>query len=175
MNNPQSITLIGMPGAGKSTIGVLLAKELAKDFVDTDVLIQVREQKTLQDIMDASDYLNLRRIEEDVILTTDLHNHVIATGGSAVYGDAGMQHLKRYGPLVFLSVSLAELQRRIHNYASRGIARRPDQSFDEVFEERNRLYRHYADLVVECDGRNQAQIIDQLLAALPNLALTGRD
>lgn len=166
MKTPQSITLIGMPGAGKSTIGVLLAKELAKDFVDTDVLIQVREQKTLQEIMDASDYLNLRRIEEEVILSTDLRNHVIATGGSAVYGDAGMQHLKRYGPVVFLSVSLDELQRRIHNYASRGIARRPDQSFDDVFAERNRLYRQYADIVIECDGKNQAAVIEQLLRQL---------
>jgi shikimate kinase len=166
MKTPQSITLIGMPGAGKSTIGVLLAKELAKDFVDTDVLIQVREQKTLQEIMDASDYLNLRRIEEEVILSTDLRNHVIATGGSAVYGDAGMQHLKRYGPVVFLSVSLDELQRRIHNYASRGIARRPDQSFDDVFAERNRLYRQYADIVIECDGKNQAAVIEQLVRQL---------
>ena len=166
MKKPQSITLIGMPGAGKSTIGVLLAKELAKDFVDTDVLIQVKEGKTLQDIMDASDYLNLRRIEEEVILATDLRNHVIATGGSAVYGDAGMRHLKNYGPVVFLSVSLAELQKRIHNYASRGIARRPDQSFDDVFEERNRLYRQYADLVVACDSKNQAQVLEILLTEL---------
>ncbi|UTA46764.1 shikimate kinase [Simiduia sp. 21SJ11W-1] len=166
MNKSQSVTLIGMPGAGKSTIGVMLAKELAKDFVDTDVLIQVREGQTLQEIMDASDYLNLRRIEEEVILETDLKNHVIATGGSAVYGDAGMQHLKGYGPVVFLSVSLDELQRRIHNYASRGIARRPDQSFNDVFEERNRLYRQYADITVECDGKDQAAILAELARAL---------
>lgn len=164
--NPQSIILIGMPGAGKSTIGVMLAKELAKDFIDTDVLIQVREGKTLQDIMDESDYLNLRRIEEEVLLETDLPNHVIATGGSVVYGDAGMQHMKRYGPVVFLNVSLAELTRRIHNYESRGIARRPDQSFQDVFDERVRLYRHYADIVVDCDGRDQAQVIDAILQAL---------
>ncbi|MDN3640594.1 shikimate kinase [Simiduia curdlanivorans] len=166
---PQSIILIGMPGAGKSTIGVVLAKELAKDFIDTDVLIQVREKQTLQEIMDASDYLNLRRIEEEVLLETDLPNHVIATGGSAVYGDAGMQHLKTYGPVVFLSVSLNELRRRIHNYESRGIARRPDQSFDDVFAERNRLYREYADIVVECDGLNQAEVIESLRAQLAAL------
>lgn len=160
--NPQSVILIGMPGAGKSTIGVLLAKELAKDFIDTDVLIQVREGKTLQDIMDESDYLNLRRIEEEVLLETHLPNHVIATGGSVVYGDAGMQHLKTYGPVVFLSVSLAELTRRIHNYESRGIARRPDQSFQEVFDERNALYRHYADIVVECDGLSMGQVLEQV-------------
>ena len=163
---PQSVILIGMPGAGKSTIGVMLAKELAKDFIDTDVLIQVREGKTLQDIMDASDYLNLRRIEEEVLLETDLPNHVIATGGSVVYGDAGMQHLKKYGPLVFLNVSLAELRRRIHNYESRGIARRPDQSFQDVFDERNALYRRYADIVVDCDGRDQGQVIADVQEAL---------
>ncbi|AFV00852.1 shikimate kinase [Simiduia agarivorans] len=163
---PKSVILIGMPGAGKSTIGVMLAKELAKDFIDTDVLIQVREGKTLQEIMDESDYLNLRRIEEEVLLETDLPNHVIATGGSVVYGDAGMQHMKRYGPVVFLNVSLAELTRRIHNYESRGIARRPDQSFQEVFDERNKLYRHYADIVVDCDGRDQAQVIGAVMQAL---------
>lgn len=163
---PQSVILIGMPGAGKSTIGVMLAKELAKDFIDTDVLIQVREGKTLQEIMDESDYLNLRRIEEEVLLETNLPNHVIATGGSVVYGDAGMQHMKKYGPVVFLNVSLPELTRRIHNYESRGIARRPDQSFQDVFDERNKLYRRYADIVIDCDGLDQGQVIAALLKAL---------
>ena len=163
MKERSSIVLIGMPGAGKSTLGVLLAKETARDFVDTDVLIQVRENKTLQCILNDSDYLNLRRIEEEVLLSVDLAHHVIATGGSAVYSDKGMAKLKTLGPVVFLDVSLDELRRRIHNYDSRGIACRPGQSFEALFEERDTLYRRYADRVIDCNNKSQSEIVKELL------------
>lgn len=166
MSNTQSLILVGMPGAGKSTLGVLLAKETARDFVDTDVLIQVREERTLQEIMEASDYLNLRRVEEEVLLGVDLTHHVIATGGSAVYSELGMSKLKTLGPVIFLDVSLDELRRRIHNYESRGIARRPEQSFEALFKERNALYRRWADIVIDCNGKPQEVIIEELLARL---------
>ncbi|AOS98370.1 Shikimate kinase [Microbulbifer aggregans] len=166
MNNKKSIVLIGMPGAGKSTVGVLLAKELALDFVDTDVLIQAREGKTLQDIMNESDYLNLRRIEGEVIATAELPGHVISTGGSAVYSEEGMANLGRFGPIVFLNCSADELRRRIHNYESRGIAKAPGQSFADLFEERQALYRKYADITVECDGRSLQQVLDAVLQEL---------
>ncbi|WP_193164691.1 shikimate kinase [Microbulbifer hainanensis] len=168
MKKYKSVVLIGMPGAGKSTLGVLLAKELALDFVDTDVLIQLREGKTLQEIMNESDYLNLRRIEGEVIAAADLPNHVIATGGSAVYSEEGMANLRRFGPVVFLNCSADELRRRIHNYESRGIAKAPGQSFAELFAERQALYRQYADISVDCDGRNLQQVLDQVLGQLPN-------
>ncbi len=170
MKKHKSIVLIGMPGAGKSTLGVLLAKELALDFVDTDVLIQLREGKTLQVIMDESDYLNLRRIEGEVIADADLPNHVIATGGSAVYSEEGMSNLQRLGPVVFLNCSADELRRRIHNYESRGIAKAPGQSFEELFAERQALYRKYADITVDCDGRDLQQVLDQVLQELEALA-----
>ncbi len=160
----NSIVLIGMPGAGKSTLGVMLAKESARDFIDTDVLIQVREGKTLQDILDESDYLNLRAIEEQTLLTVDLSHHVIATGGSAVYSEKGMTHLKSLGPVVFLNCSLAELRRRIHNFDTRGIARRADQSFEALFEERNILYRRHATVVIDCDNKSQETIVAEILA-----------
>jgi len=162
----KSIVLIGMPGAGKSTLGVLLAKETARDFVDTDVLIQVREGKTLQEILNDTDYLNLRQIEEQALLSVDLSHHVIATGGSAVYSERGMQHLAGLGPIVFLDCSLAELRRRIQNYETRGIARRPEQSFEALFEERNALYCRYANLVISCDGLSQQEIVDQIVGHL---------
>ena len=166
MKRNRSVVLIGMPGAGKSTLGVLMAKELALDFVDTDVLIQLREGKTLQDIMNESDYLNLRRIEGEVIAAADLPKHVIATGGSAVYSAEGMQNLKRFGPIVFLDCSAEELRRRIHNYESRGIAKAPGQSFAELFAERQALYRQYADITVECDGRDLQRVLEQVLQEL---------
>lgn len=162
----NSIILVGMPGAGKSTIGLLLAKELAKDFIDTDVLIQVREGTTLQSILDERGYLALREIEEQVLLESKFSNHIIATGGSAVYSEVGMQQLRSLGPVVFLDVSLHALRQRIHNYDSRGIARRPDQSFADLFEERRQLYCRYADITVDCEDMDQESLVQALLISL---------
>lgn len=162
----HNIVLIGMPGAGKSTIGVLLAKEVAFDFVDTDVLIQVQQGKTLQQILDESGYLSLRQIEQQVLLELELSRHIVATGGSAVYSDAGMENLMRQALVVFLDASLGQLQQRIHNYASRGIARRPEQSFQDLFRERQRLYRHYAQCTIACDGKTPNEIVQQIVAQM---------
>jgi shikimate kinase len=162
----QSVILIGMPGAGKSTLGILLAKELGLNFLDTDVAIQVKEEQTLQSILEEHGYLKLRAVEEQVLLETDCHHKVIATGGSAVYSDKGMAYLKSCGVVVYLEVPLAELRRRIHNYETRGIACRPDQSFAELFEERAALYQKYADITVKCDDHNPGEVIAQVLSAL---------
>lgn len=165
----KSVILIGMPGAGKSTLGILLAKELGLDFLDTDVAIQVKEQQTLQDILETQGYLQLRAVEENVLLETDCHEKVIATGGSAVYSEKGMAYLKSCGPVVYIEVPIQELRRRIHNYETRGIARRPDQSFDELFTERAALYRKYADITIQCDDHGPGEVIGQILAALKQL------
>jgi len=165
----QSLILIGMPGAGKSTMGILLAKELGLGFLDTDVAIQVKEEQTLQEILEERGYLALRDVEEQVLLETDCHQKVIATGGSAVYSEKGMAYLKSCGPIVYLDVPLEELRRRIHNYETRGIARRPEQSFAHLFEERAALYRQYADITVRCDRHGPGEVISQVLEALGKL------
>lgn len=166
MSNNKSVILVGMPGAGKSTLGVMLAKELGLDFLDTDVSIQVHEGRSLQDIMDAEGYMKLREIEEVVLLKTDATDKVISTGGSAVYSDAGMQHLKAQGTVIFLDVTLDELRSRIHNFDTRGIARRPDQSFEELFDERCALYNKYADIRFDCNGKTPAEILAAIQAEL---------
>ena len=159
----QSLILIGMPGAGKSTIGLILAKHLAKDFVDTDLLIQLEHRKTLQEILHEQGYIALRDHEENILLKTDYHNHVIATGGSAVYSEKAMQHIKQLGPIIFLDVPLHELERRVHNADTRGIARAAHQSFSDVYEERRPLYLRYADIVIDCNGKNQEQLVEEII------------
>lgn len=154
----SNVTLIGMPGSGKSTVGIILAKNLSFGFIDTDVLIQINRQKSLQDIINETDYLNLRKVEEEEILKLNVENHVIATGGSAVYSDKAMSHLQRISTIVFLEVSLEEIKRRIHNFTTRGIAKAENQTFRELFDERQALYRKYAEMTIDCNNISQDDV-----------------
>jgi shikimate kinase len=159
----SNLVLIGMPGAGKSTVGVILAKKTTRDFVDTDVLIQMSEGRTLQDIVDRDGYTVLRKIEEDILLGLSVQNHVIATGGSAVYSDRAMAHLKSNGVIIFLDVELATLESRVRDFNTRGLARRPEQSFAELFDERFKLYTKHADIVIKSDGMTQEQVCERII------------
>jgi len=159
----NSLILVGMPGAGKSTVGLLLAKELVKEFVDTDLLIQNQAGMPLQDIIQKSGYKQLRQIEEEVLLGHELSNHVVATGGSVVYSDAGMRHLNSFGRVVFLDVPLEVLKTRLDNYTSRGIAGPPEQSLEELYEERRPLYEQYADMVVACGRKPHHQVMQDII------------
>ncbi len=145
----SNLTLIGMPGAGKSTVGIILAKNLGLGFIDTDVLIQINQQKTLQAILDESDHLNLRAIEEKEILKINIQNHVIATGGSVVYSDKAMSHLMGISKIIFLETGFEQVKRRIRNFETRGIAKEKDQSFEDLFNERQLLYKKYADITID--------------------------
>lgn len=161
-----NIVLIGMPGSGKSTVGVLLAKRLGLGFIDTDLLIQQEAGRTLQDIVDVDGYQALRRIEQQVLLKLDVHRQVISTGGSAVYSERAMHHLKKTAVVVFLDIPLRTVLERIGDYSARGISRRPDQSLEELFSERLGLYSRFADVVVDCVGKNQEEVCDAVSAAL---------
>lgn len=150
-----NLTLIGMPGAGKSTVGIILAKMLTYRFVDTDILIQTSQHNSLQQIIDGSDHLHLRKIEEREILQLNIANHVIATGGSAVYSEKAMAHLRAISKIIFLKVGYDEILKRIRNFKTRGIAKSKDQTFLELYEERQRLYERYADTAIDCTGLDQ--------------------
>lgn len=152
-----------MPGAGKSTVGVILAKLTSRNFVDTDVLIQISQDRTLQGIVDTDGYTALRIIEQDVLLGLSVRNCVVSTGGSAVYSDSAMEYLKSDGLVVFLDVDLPTLESRVHDVRTRGLAKRADQSFVEMFHERMILYAKYADITIECSGLTQEEVCARII------------
>ena len=146
---PQNITLIGMAGSGKSTIGSILASQLHKTFIDSDKLIEEKLQQPLQQILEEKGYLKLRQIEAEVIQNIDLENAVLATGGSAVYSSQTMEHLARQSRIIYLQVPLSIIYERVDDFSSRGFAKHPDQSIEEVFKERVLLYENFANIIVE--------------------------
>lgn len=166
MNNKKNIILVGMPGSGKSTVGVILAKKLALDFLDTDILIQKRAKRTLQEIVDLEGHMVLRVLEEKALLSIDCRSHVIATGGSAVYSEPAMNYLKLCGIVVFLHADLDALQNRVWNYETRGIAKRPGQSLQDLYAERMVLYQQYADITVHSSHLNHDQVCEAIFEQL---------
>ena len=166
--NLSNIVLIGMPGSGKSTVGIILAKMTTRDFIDTDVLIQISQGRSLQDIVDTEGHMALREVEENVLLTVNCQSHVIATGGSAAYSHAAMTHLKSNSIIIFLNVDLPTLESRVNDFDTRGLAKRPDQSFADLFEERFNLYTKYADVTVECIDLTQEEVCSKILNELKN-------
>jgi shikimate kinase len=145
----DTVSLIGMPGVGKSTVGVLLAKRLGLAFSDADISIQTREGRTLQEILDTDGYLRLREIEESVLLEMPLDNRVVATGGSVVYSPRIMQRLAAAGPVVYLRADLDTLRTRVAANPERGIASDAAHSFEDIYAERVPLYEHYASCTID--------------------------
>lgn len=163
---PATISLIGMPGAGKSTVGVILAKLTGLRFVDTDLDIQVREHATLQEIIEQHGYLHLRKVEEEVLLSIDLDQAIISTGGSVVYSEACMRRLQEAGPVVYLAADLATLEQRVAVAPLRGIASDTSQSFAEVYAERTPLYRRYACITVDATAGCAEVVANDILGQL---------
>lgn len=148
----MNIVLIGMPGCGKSTVGVVLAKVLGMHFCDTDIVIQERTGRKLQEIINEDGNEAFLACESEVICQSDIDNAVISTGGSAVYSDAAMKHLKENGFVVFLKVSEPEIERRLADFAERGVAIKDGMTVRDLYNERMPLYEKYADITVACEG-----------------------
>lgn len=161
-----NIVLIGMAGAGKSTIGVLLAKALQKDFMDTDLLIQHEENKGLQEIIDRSgiDYFN--EVEESVVLNIKVENAVIATGGSVVYSNKAMNHLKKNSHVVYVEVPFDEIEQRIKKIYGRGIVIKEGQTLLDVYKERKVLYNRYADMIVKVEKEHIEDTLEKVMNEL---------
>jgi len=157
----KNIILIGMPGAGKSTVGVILAKTLGMKFVDTDLAIQERTGQLLQEIIDVEGPDNFLKIEETAILALTCHNTVIATGGSVVFSKRAMEHLKTRNVVVYLKISFEEMERRLRNNTTRGIVLIAGESLREMYDERIPLYEKYAGITIDSsDSDNEIVVRD---------------
>lgn len=161
-----NIVLIGMPGAGKSTAGVVLAKALNKRFVDTDIVIQEETGRSLQEILDTEGTEGFRKIEEDTILSHRFRNTVIATGGSVVLSRPAMDHLRKDGIVVYLRVPFAEIEQRLGNMTTRGIVLEKDQTLRTIYDQRVPLYERYAIITVDCEGRAFENVVGAILENL---------
>ena len=168
MNADRNIVLIGMPAAGKSTVGVLLAKQLARDFIDTDIHIQTEEGRSLREIIESEGTAAFRLLEERLVVQLACRGSVIATGGSVIYGDAAMLHLQQGGTLIYLYLPVEPLRRRLTDMNARGVAILPGQTLDDLFKERDPRYRCYADIVIDVENLNHQQVIDRIVARLDN-------
>jgi shikimate kinase len=166
MNTRDNLILIGMPGVGKSTIGVLLAKRLKLAFVDTDIYIQTREGKSLQELIQLHGASGFCDLEGNYILSLSAAASVIATGGSVVYIHAAMEHLQAGGQIVHLDLELNRLQKRLDDIDARGVVISPDQKLGDLYAERQPLYAKYADMTIATDGFTPDQVVGQIIGSL---------
>jgi len=164
----SNIILIGMPGAGKSTVGRALADRLGFAFRDTDDDLVSKAQMSLEDIMETQGEAYFRALEQTVILELRASQSVIATGGSVIYSQLGMEHLKQLGMLVYLDVPLNILKARVDQDRPRGITRRPNQSYEDVYQLRTPIYEQWAAITLKCDRTNESpsQIADRIIRTL---------
>lgn len=159
----MNLVLIGMPACGKSTIGVILAKTVGMHFVDTDLLIQKKEGMILQDILDTRGAEKFLEIEEAVLCGVPDEDAVISTGGSAVYSDIAMLHLKQSGKVIYLSLPLEEIEARLKNIKTRGIAMGTGQTLADLYEKRIPLYEKYADITIKAAGLSVEECIEEII------------
>lgn len=162
--NEKNIILIGMPGVGKSTVGVVLAKKLGYSFVDADLVIQSWEGKLLHEIIEERGVEGFWMLEEAVGESMDVRRTVIATGGSAVYGENAMAHYRQIGTVVYLSLPLEGIRERLGDLTERGVTLRDGQDLDGLYVERQPLYERYADVTVDCEGLSIREIVEQIAA-----------
>ena len=163
--NKENIILIDMPGSGKSTCGVLAAKALLKNFFDTDLLFQGLEEKRLQDIIDDDGIEYFLSAEERAILSLDISATVVATGGSVVYSDKSMEHLKKSGKVIYLHLSYDTMVDRIKNITTRGVVVKEGDSLEDMYNERLPMYQKWADVVINCDNNTVEQTVEKIVKA----------
>lgn len=149
----DNVVLIGMPGAGKSTVGVVLAKKLGFRFIDSDLVIQERYGRLLHELIEENGVEGFWRIESEVNASLDVNRSVIATGGSVIYEAEAMEHLRKIGRVVYLRLPCDEVAERLGDLNDRGVTMMPGQTLADLYEERTPLYEKYAHVVIDCSGK----------------------
>ena len=162
----KNIVLIGMPTSGKSTAGVILAKVLGKDFLDSDIVIQKKEGASLSDIIESKGIDGFLKCEEQALLSISVSDSVIATGGSAVYSEIAMKHLSKGAVVIYLKLSLEDLKKRLKRIKERGVVMRPGESLEDMYAVRSELYERYADLIIEEEGASVEDTVNAVAEAL---------
>ena len=166
MTKHKNIILIGMPAVGKSTVGVVAAKRLGYEFIDTDLLIQKQEDKLLCEIIEEKGTEGFLEIENQVNRDVDVTHAVIAPGGSVVYCEEAMEHYKKIGTVVYLQASFETIDNRLKNAKNRGVVLKDGQTLKDLYDERVVLFEKYADITVSEDGLKQDETIEQVLEIL---------
>lgn len=165
----DNIILIGMPTSGKSTVGIILAKALGYDFLDGDILIQNKAGKKLAAIMQERGIDGFLELEQEVHCGISCSHTVIAPGGSVIYGDRAMQHLRQLGKIIYIRITLDMLEERLHDAKNRGVALRDGMTIEDLYNEREPLYEKYADITVDENGHAVEDVILQIVPKLGNL------
>lgn len=166
MKDKSNVVLIGMPGCGKSTTGIILAKQLAFGFIDSDLLIELAHGSALENILLRRGYQELRHIEEQILLEMECRHHVIATGGSAVYSSKAMSKLAETGVIIYLEAEFDDLKQRVGDMDQRGVARPDGHTFRDVYDERTPLYEANAEIKVNTRFKSQDQVATEIAAIL---------
>lgn len=161
-NKKSNVVLIGMPGCGKSTVGVVLAKNMGFRFLDSDICIQEQEDCLLHEIIAREGMDGFLAIESRVNAALNVENHVIATGGSAIYGQEAMEHLRKIGTIVYLKLPYEEIKERLGDLVKRGVTFREGQTLLDLYEERVPLYEKYADIIIDCNKKVIRDIVYEI-------------
>ena len=159
----SNVILIGMPGSGKSTCGVIAAKVMLKNFFDTDLLLQGLEQSRLQELIDSRGAEYFYEAEEKAILSLNIEATVIATGGSVIYSQKAMEHLRSLGTVVYLHLGYDTMMKRINDFTTRGIVVKGGSSLVDMYNERLPLYEKYADVIIDCDSNTVEETVEKIV------------
>lgn len=169
MQEKKNVILIGMPGAGKSTVGVVLAKKLGYRFVDSDLVIQEKYGKLLQELIAENGVEGFWEIENAVNASLELQKSVIATGGSAIYGAEAMEHLREIGTVIYLQLPYGEIAERLGDLHARGVTLKPGQTLYDLYRERIPLYERYAHLAISCSGKALREVVQEIAGKLERM------
>lgn len=168
MSDKTNLVLIGMPGAGKSTVGVVLAKKLGYYFMDSDLVIQEREQRLLHEIIAQEGLQGFLEIENRINASLNAEHSIIATGGSVIYGTEAMAHFKQIGTVIYLKLSYEAIENRLGDLRERGVALKEHQTLAQLYAERTPLYEQYADIIIDCEELVLREVVEQIIQKLEN-------